>query len=155
MPKVYFQNRPINHRPAKDFWHSFMLFQYVDLSILSDQLQFLDQSRTFTPLVDHIKYITDIYCNATLQVRFESDVTAHGFPVSVESKTDQTGVLIEYRATRVTTGNIIICQEAKLQLSVFVGILAKVLAADQVQDFRLNPELIIFRILFFQDTFLR
>ena len=132
-----------------------MLFQYVDLSILSDQLQFLDQSRAFTPLVDHIKYITDIYCNTTLQVRFESDVTAHGFPVSVESKTDQTGILIEYRATGVTAGNIIVCQEAKLQLSVFVGILAKVLAADQVQDFRLNPELIIFRILFFQDTFLR
>ena len=76
--------------------------------MLSNQLQFLDQTRAFTPFVDHIQDIADIHCDTTLQIRFEGDIATHSLPVTVESKTDQTGILIEYRAPRVSAGNIVV-----------------------------------------------
>ena len=69
----------------------------------SNQLQLLNQPRAFTPFIDHEKDIADIYADATLQIRFKSDITTHRLPVTVESKSDQTGVFIEYRATGITT----------------------------------------------------
>lgn len=81
----------------------------------SNQFQLLNQPRAFTPFIDHEKDIADIYADATLQIRFKSDITTHRLPVTVESKSNQTGVLIEYRATGITTRDIIVREEAQLQ----------------------------------------
>ena len=82
----------------------------------SNQFQLLNQPRAFTPFIDHEKDIADIYADATLQIRFKSDITTHRLPVTVESKSNQTGVLIEYRATGITTRDIIVREEAQLQV---------------------------------------
>ena len=61
------------------------------------------------------QYITDIQIDATLQVVIEIDVTTQRLPVTVESTSDQFTVCIQYRATGVTTGNIVRAQEANRQ----------------------------------------
>ena len=86
----------------------------------SNQFQLLNQPRAFTPFIDHEKDIADIYADATLQIRFKSDITTHRLPVTVESKSNQTGVLIEYRATGITTRDIIVREEAQLQFPFFI-----------------------------------
>ena len=55
----------------------------------SNQFQLLNQPRAFTPFIDHEKDIADIYADATLQIRFKSDITTHRLPVTVECQSQQ------------------------------------------------------------------
>lgn len=114
----------------------------------SNQFQLLNQPRAFTPFIDHEKDIADIYADATLQIRFKSDITTHRLPVTVESKSNQTGVLIEYRATGITTRDIIVREEAQLQFPFFICVRSEITATNQIQYLRLYPELIARRVLF-------
>ena len=72
------------------------------------EVELLDKVRHLSPLIDHEEYIANIYANGTLEVGFELDVPTHGFPVTIESKTNQLAIAIEDGATGVTTGNVII-----------------------------------------------
>lgn len=78
--------------------HALLIVDEKALS-LTDQLQLIDQSRTFAPLVDHEEDITDIDTDTTLQFRLKSDIATHRLPVTIEGKTDQACVLVEDRAT--------------------------------------------------------
>ena len=73
-----------------------------------DQLQLLDETGALTPFVDHEEDVADVHADCALQIGFELDVTTHSFPVAIESKTDQTAVLIEYGATGVTARDVVV-----------------------------------------------
>lgn len=110
--------------------------------------------RAFSPLVDHIQHIAYVNTDRALQIRFEGDITTHGLPVTIESEADQASVLVEYRTTGVTSCYIVVGKEAKLQLSILNWHIGQNFAADQVEDFRLNPEFVTFGVFLFEDPLL-
>ena len=114
----------------------------------SNQLQLLNQPRALTPFIDHEKDIANIYADTTLQIRLKGDIATHRFPVSIESESDQTGVLIEYRAPGITTSDIIVREESQLQFPFFIRVRSEITATNQIQYLRLYPELIARRVLF-------
>ena len=129
-------------------WASAKIMDAHLFFLSSNEPQLFNQPWAFTPFIDHEKDIADIYADATLQIRFKSDITTHRLPVTVESKSDQTGVFIEYRATGITTSDIIVREEAQLQFPFFIRIRSEITATNQIQYLRLYPELIARRVLF-------
>ena len=97
------------------------------------------------------QYITDIQIDATLQVVIEIDVTTQRLPVTVDSTSDQFTVCIQYRATGVTTGNIVRAQEANRHVTVRQRIASKILFLNQFLQFGRNYEFTVFGIFFFQN----
>ena len=51
--------------------------------------QFLYQMACFTKLLDNKEHITHIDPNAALHIGLENNITAHGFPVSIERQSQQ------------------------------------------------------------------
>ena len=108
-PFIFIRIKIIRHLLCAKTGRKSLIFR-----ILFYNCQLINQARAFSPFVHHIQYITDIYADCALQFGFESDIAAHGFPVSVESKTNQTAVFIEYRPSRVSACTVIIRPETKL-----------------------------------------
>ena len=80
-----------------------------------------------SPLVHQVEHVADVYTDAAGQALVEVDVRAEAIPVAVEGKTYQFALAVEHRATRITTGNVVVGEEAELHLaSLLVLILAEV-----------------------------
>ena len=61
-----------------------------------------------SPLIHQVEHVANIHANAASQALVEVDVRAEAVPVAIEGKTNQLTLTIEHRATRVTTGNIVV-----------------------------------------------
>ena len=70
-----------------------------------------------SPLIHQVEHVANIHTNAASQALVEVDVRAEAVPVAIEGKTNQLTLTIEHRATRVTTGNIVVGEEAELHLA--------------------------------------
>ena len=81
-----------------------------------------------SPLIHQVEHVANIHTNAASQALVEVDVRAEAVPVAIEGKTNQLTLAVEHWATRITTGNIVVGEEAELHLaSSLVGVLAEVL----------------------------
>ena len=56
----------------------------------------LDETISMAPLVHHEEYITDVDTDTTSEFRVEEDVSREALPVTVESKTDELILSVEY-----------------------------------------------------------
>ena len=81
------------------------------------QFQLFDQPGSLAVFVDHIKHVTDIDTDAPLQVRFEDEVTAHRFPIPVESQSDQFALSVKHSAAGITAGDIVVGDEADVHVA--------------------------------------
>ena len=71
---------------ANWFWHRFV------------DVEFVDEVGGSVHLVDDEEHVTDVDVDSALEFRLEVDVAAHGFPVSVESETDEFALAVHDRA---------------------------------------------------------
>src|SRR5574344_484029 len=76
--------------------------------------------------IDYPQHVAAVEADATLQVFLKVNVARHGFAVAVESQTDQISFCVNHRASAVTTGDVIIGNEAGGKFAFRIGILAKV-----------------------------
>ena len=58
------------------------------------QCEFLDETFCLAVFLNDGEDIADVNADATLKVRVELQVARHGFPVAIESKTDETTFLV-------------------------------------------------------------
>ena len=88
-------------------------------------VDFLQETVGVSPLVHQVEHIADVYTDTAGQALVEVDVRAEAVPVAIEGKTYQLALAVEHRAARVTTGNVVVGQEAELH---FAACLVTVLA---------------------------
>ena len=86
-------------------------------------VDFLNQAVGVSPFVHHIEHETNVYTDASCQSFVEVDVARQAIPVSVECQSNEMAVSVEHRAAGVTSRDVIIGEEAELQLAaVLVGV---------------------------------
>lgn len=74
---------------------------------LFHQLQLIDNIAGATELVDAPEYITHIHTDGAVEVFIKSNFMTEGFVVAIEGQANQVTTAVDYRASAVTTGDII------------------------------------------------
>ena len=82
-----------------------------------------------------------------MQVGLEGDVAAHGLPVAVEGESDDARVTVEDGAAGVAARDVVVREEAELQIALRVGVRAEVAVAYEGEDLGLHVELRARRVL--------
>ena len=103
-------------------------------------------------LVYDEKDITDVYIDTSLEIRFEHHIAAHRLPVAVESQTDQFSACIHDRASRVTSGDVVVAEETCHHLALFICILTVILVLPKLLKLLWHNEFPIIRIFLFHDS---
>ena len=69
------------------------------------------------PFINHVEHVTNVYTNASCQSFVEVDVATEAVPVAVKGQSDELTFAVEDRRTGVSPRDIVVGEEAKLQLS--------------------------------------
>ena len=89
------------------------------------RVDFLNQVVGVSPLIHHEEHVSNVDADAACQSFIEVDVARQAIPVSVECQSDEMAVSVEHRAAGVTSRDVVIGEEAELQLAaVLVGVAA-------------------------------
>ena len=70
-----------------------------------------------SPFINHVEHVTNVYTDASCQSFVEVDVATEAVPVAVKSQSDELTFAVEDRRTGVSARDIVVGEEAKLQLS--------------------------------------
>ena len=83
-------------------------FSNSSKGLLSNQRQLINQVFGTGIFINDKKHVTNINIDGALQLGFEGDVAAHGFPIAIESDADKFTISINNRASGVTAGNVVV-----------------------------------------------
>ena len=80
-----------------------------------------------SPFIHHEEHVTNVYTDATSQMRVEKDVARQAIPVAIEGQTNKFAFAIEHGRATISTRNIVIGEETKVQVrGVFIGVTTKI-----------------------------